>query len=553
MPIAKGQRQVLPTGEVGEVKINPGLYNNEAGALSGLAGSVSRLGIANFEEGQRINSIQATKETTDGILAYETDFRDKIVELNKDPDYAGRGKKFDDWHKKTTTEIMADKKNPRAIKDLQIEFKRLQNSHGMQIEFAADRSIIQDERAAIPAKTSIFADNFVAANSEQEKKIQLNRAVAYLKQLHIDGVLSKNELETQMLNLDNTFVKAIQNKLKTSIEVDAFAIAAKDGYPAAEKMLRDPVVRENLIAGGMKREDAAALLRDIEDNVKDARAGEQEALRQNRQALGNEVFKAITEKRYADARTLINSGKDGVAFEATGENSKTSWTSLLDGAKTKGGETELNEKTWDVYWNTLKKVTNNPDSIKEGELEAMVGKGISIGDYKEFQGILGKNKESDILKNEGVVNGLKTIYGLRSAGSFVGLKPSDMETVDKLANEKAWRTVTQEFTRWAEANADKVNDPVWDEMVSEKIQKLTQPFEQKAQLSSFVSFFRPGGRDKAKLEKLRNEQLAEAVGDTGGGVKTVDSEAVSKYYDLANGDEAEVKRLMKKDGYTIED
>jgi hypothetical protein len=137
-----------------------------------------------------------------------------------------------------------------------------------------------------------------------------------------------------------------------------------------------------MIEQGVDRNDAKSLLTDIEDNVKDARVGEQEALRQNRQALGNEVFKAITEKRYADARTLINSGKEGVQFEPTGENSKTSWTALLEGAKSRGGETELNEKNWDVYWDTLQKVTNKPETIKEGELEALVGKGISIGDYK---------------------------------------------------------------------------------------------------------------------------------------------------------------------------
>jgi hypothetical protein len=165
---------------------------------------------------------------------------------------------------------------------------------------------------------------------------------------------------------------------------------------------------------------------------------------------------------------------------------------------------------------------------------------------------LGKNKEGDILKNEAITNGLKTIYGLRSAGSFVGMKPSEMDVADKLANEKAWRAVQQEFTRWAKANADKIDDPVWNEMVDEKIAKLTAPFEEKVTLGAWGRLWAGFDAAEAKeLQKRRNEQIAKAV--AGEGRAQITEETVSKYYDLANGDMAEARRLMKKDGFEVEE
>lgn len=368
---------------------------------------------------------------------------------------------------------------------------------------------------------------------------------------------------TVALRREAAFAKIDAMQAENWLDSQMTAIATQGGWQASIDWASQPqtaqVLREQF---SLNNEQIKSAINNIQERATFQKGKEEKELLLSREKARGLIYDAIDAgsppKDFdGDMRDYIETQTD-----LSQDEQQQLWELAVK--KNADPDTDLTRKNWDVYWQTLQKVTNDPESIKQGELETLVAKGekdgISINDYKEFQGILGKNKSSDVLKNDSVINGLKSIYGLRSAGSFVGMKTSEMEVSDKLANEKAWRAVNAEFTRWARANADKVNDPTWDEMVQEKITKLTEPFEQKAQLSTFASIFRPGKYDRAKLEKLRGQQIAKAVGsdiedspDWIAKPKEVTADAVSKYYDLANGDQAKVKKLMIADGFVFED
>lgn len=87
-------------------------------------------------------------------------------------------------------------------------------------------------------------------------------------------------------------VKIVEN-FKAGIEVQAFRIAAADGYEAVEKMLRDPATTASLIEGGMDRKDVRSLINDMSERFKQEKANADEKVEAQREVDRGNVYDAI--------------------------------------------------------------------------------------------------------------------------------------------------------------------------------------------------------------------------------------------------------------------
>ncbi len=85
------------------------------------------------------------------------------------------------------------------------------------------------------------------------------------------GLLNKEVAAFQMKNdlaiIDKAEKKVQLEQLTRGVEQQAFAIAAEQGYPAAEAWLRKPETTESLIDSGVDRKDIRSLLNDIEERT----------------------------------------------------------------------------------------------------------------------------------------------------------------------------------------------------------------------------------------------------------------------------------------------
>jgi hypothetical protein len=85
---------------------------------------------------------------------------------------------------------------------------------------------------------------------------------------------------------------AIKNA-KSGLEAQIFTIAAKQGYDAAEELLRDPATTAQLIESGIKREDIKSLLTDVGERLQhqkaDAKLKAEQATEQSIEAINGRL------------------------------------------------------------------------------------------------------------------------------------------------------------------------------------------------------------------------------------------------------------------------
>lgn len=112
----------------------------------------------------------------------------------------------------------------------------------------------------------------------------------------------------------------------------------------------------------------------------------------------------------------------------------------------------------DVYWDTLRKLTKDRDSITEEQLAGLVKpNSLTVDDYKEFMQM--KDAESPLSKPS-VKTALTLFDNLKTMGAYVGKPPTEMTIEEKRENIQTWADIKNEFIKWVLANPDATEDQI---------------------------------------------------------------------------------------------
>lgn len=161
-----------------------------------------------------------------------------------------------------------------------------------------------------------------------------------------------------------------EGRIKIGVEAQAFAIAAEQGYPAAEEWLRNPETRKQLLDAGMSREDAKSLITDVSENVKFGKAKDEQVVEEQREkerdTINNSLYKDL------DFEKAIDEINDS-SLDETEQGRKMKEARDLQLAWAKGGKDEKQEK---VKSDLLIKISKDPRKYDEDFLsdEALAGR-----------------------------------------------------------------------------------------------------------------------------------------------------------------------------------
>ena len=135
-------------------------------------------------------------------------------------------------------------------------------------------------------------ENFIN-NMDKNGLASLNSKMTSPEAGLLDPETTKFQQEQDFQVIDKAQEEMRLSQLKSGIEAQAFAIAAEQGLPAAEKLLRDPATTSQLIEAGVPREDIRGLLNDVEERVKFQAEQEKAALDQKREEDRDNIYDAI--------------------------------------------------------------------------------------------------------------------------------------------------------------------------------------------------------------------------------------------------------------------
>lgn len=190
-----------------------------------------------------------------------------------------------------------------------------------------------------------------------------------------------------------------KEQIKSNVEMTAFQIAKDKGYDEAEKWLRDPQTELDLLKLGAKREDVKSLLVDIEERVGDQKTQEKEITVSKQQEIGNDIFNSFQSKDLTKARELINSGKDGIQLEPTGENSKQYWSNILNSAKVEAENPYADTTDDDIYLEVANAISGYREgTVGRDEAYKMLTKNkakLEESDYKSLRSVFDNDMKAD--------------------------------------------------------------------------------------------------------------------------------------------------------------
>ncbi len=314
MPIQLRQKErtVLPTSQGSGVKASPGAFSAEADALRQLAAGARQLGgtlqnisakMYQVDVDRELNDFQAAKNESDRVTeqfmienSWEATRYDETTGAVLESNYS----KFSDAQIKALNARANSYKTKGgktgASQYLNINAPLMQgkvdrySNRARTEQAAAAGVVIIDDIMNNPADETAY-DLYRATTgetpTEQEfKLIQVDK--------QIEGMLQSRVISPQKaLSLKKGAIAIGEEQLKSSIEQQAFEIAATQGYPAAEEMLRDPATVSGLLESGMKREDARSLLNDVSERVKHQQVQVEEKIEQQREIDRGEIYNAI--------------------------------------------------------------------------------------------------------------------------------------------------------------------------------------------------------------------------------------------------------------------
>lgn len=185
-----------------------------------------------------------------------------------------------------------------------------------------------------------------------------------------------------------------------------------------------------------------------------------------------------------------------------------------------------------VYWDTLRKLTNDPDSMTEAQIAALVKpNSLTTDDYKEFMGL--KEDESSPLKTAGA----QLYMGVLDAMYPGVLKPTEETSLDEI---QEYDIKNNQLRTWIEKNPDATPEQrrkYFDELIGPKVTTwLERLFSGNMGTGAAPNF--GGGFPATKPKK---EETTEK--------KTLTSDIAAQYLNLAGGDRSKAEQLAKDDGY----
>lgn len=160
----------------------------------------------------------------------------------------------------------------------------------------------------------------------------------------------------------------------------------------------------------------------------------------------------------------------------------------------------------DVYWDTLRKLTKDRDSITEEDLVALVKpNSLTTDDYKEFMKM---KAEGGLLSKPTVKTALTLFDNLKTMGGYKGKLQADMTIEEKRENAQRWADIKNDFIKWVEANPDAT-----DEQIEKKQKELTKPVREEIVLNwlekALLIKRRQFGFIRSELDQLVKKKIKE--------------------------------------------
>lgn len=156
-----------------------------------------------------------------------------------------------------------------------------------------------------------------------------------------------------------------------------------------------------------------------------------------------------------------------------------------------------------VYWNTLRKLTKDRDSISDDELEALVKPdSLSVDDWKEFTEL---KKPEGLLSKPSVKTALTLFDNLKTIGAYVGKPPAEMTIEEQRENIQTWADIKNDFIKWVQDNPGATED-----QIERKQKALVEPEREETKLHWWTRFWRKKkGRQLFGLVLSEEELIAE--------------------------------------------
>lgn len=174
------------------------------------------------------------------------------------------------------------------------------------------RNATLPDGTTITNKGLIFAQAKTAAmatRARQQTATSEEHIKGYMNKFDVDGLqdhyarmvesglydkeFTEARFENQKSVIAEAQKKVAVEQLTTAIESQVFQVAASQGYPAAEAMLRDPATTASLIESGVPRADIKSLLTDVSERLKHEKVVADEKLEIQRETDRGQIYDAI--------------------------------------------------------------------------------------------------------------------------------------------------------------------------------------------------------------------------------------------------------------------
>lgn len=342
-------------------------------------------------------------------------------------------------------------------------------------------------------------------------------------------------INTGIAKRDEAIQKAQLEQLKVSIETQAFALAAAEGFEAAEEMLRDPNVMTQLLEAGVKREDARSLLNDVEERAK------------NNQVQIDEQVEAQQEVDRGDTYDVINTGsyklEDGTVstdirkfIENTSldeDEQEAMWQKSIKETerKLKGLDIITNTKDRSQFYKEIPLMLSGAITRDELLNRANIARFGEVKDGKYIEPTLNEKDYASLVKsiNAQYEQGYGQMMGrVNDYAEGILLKTDSLGFVENApVRHKQMGDFQEAWFQWVAGQGEnlKISD------IYPEGRKLAATF----QISDEEAFRREEVFEK-KLTDKESKKLTPKI--------------ARRYLDIAENDLEEAKRLAAEDGYT---
>ncbi len=560
------QETVRPAGIITDTRrlIPPGIFDRQFAAGQGLARSIGQLAQPLSEAAALTLRAQGEEEFANANIGYATAFRDFQAERSTDTDYAGYTKKFDDWHKAASTELINQINHSGAKTRAQQKFDLLLATNGKTIDTFAQNALVKQVQTDIPNKIEGFIDAMLQADTREDSSqpeppglILANaERKAYFDMLVETGAISPERAETLEAEFQGSLgFRLLQNEVR--------AIAAEDprGWDAAEDWLTDPKnAKEIFEEFKITLADQGRIVNLVQDWAAAERADGKVELDRLRTEQGNDFVKKLedmtqgkqTEESFNDLRGEILASD----LLPTGENSKSSWlqkVTVAVEAINKDKDNPFLQTDQELFRELQIKIEADPSSVTINQLNEAWGKGIKGGlnraDRNTLEGMI--TNPDDPLNDQVAIDGRATLDRFRQKEIF---SSDDKENITLgLDFQIDYDTWIRDFVKTnnrkptGEESSNQIKFMMTD--VALGLWPWTGREELRRDIEKEVAQLPPDGK-RAFVRSIDEERdTDEWIKEFRAEIKPLTFEIALHYRDIAGGNIERAKELAERDGY----